>query len=425
MNGASPMTRTERTYYVVSGGYNLAQFFIAPVYPLFLLSRGLDLFQINVVLAVYLVTVLLFEIPTGAAADRFGRKASFLAACAVRAGAYALYASAETFADCLTAEVIDAIGTTLASGALEAWAVDGVHADGQRRPTDRMFARAQVIARGLMIAGGVACGHLAQLNLVWPWLVAAALFVATGLWGAVAMREARGLEGDGSGVGRRSFGRAAADAVAAVRGTPVLLLLCLVTLAGAFAGFPIHMLWQARVESLSGEGPWLMGWILALLNLGALGGSALLPRLLDRLGRAAVLAGATLWRAALLGVAAAATTLSPTVGGLVLQEIAAGLSDPVLIAWTNEHIAPAERATVLSVRSVFFTLGGAAGLVTLGLVARGGGIPLAWALAAAVFALTAPAFVLLGRVAGRAEPAPAAPVALAPTKVGPGGELSV
>jgi hypothetical protein len=32
------MTRTERTYLLVFGGYNLAQFFIAPVYPLFLLT---------------------------------------------------------------------------------------------------------------------------------------------------------------------------------------------------------------------------------------------------------------------------------------------------------------------------------------------------------------------------------------------------
>ena len=49
------MTRTERTYYVVFGGYTLSQFFIAPVYPLFLLSRGLDLFQMNAVLAMYLI----------------------------------------------------------------------------------------------------------------------------------------------------------------------------------------------------------------------------------------------------------------------------------------------------------------------------------------------------------------------------------
>src|SRR5437773_12508153 len=154
MNHSFAMTRTERTYYVVFGGYTLAQFFIAPVYPLFLLSRGLDLFRMNAILATYLITVFVFEVPTGAIADRFGRKRAFLAACMVRMTAYALYAFERDFADCLVAEFIDAVGTTLASGAREAWAVDGVRAEGDARPTDRLFARGQVVARAFMIVGG-------------------------------------------------------------------------------------------------------------------------------------------------------------------------------------------------------------------------------------------------------------------------------
>ena len=86
LHGPVPMTRSERTFYVTTGGYNLAQFLLAPVYPLLLLSCGLDLFEINLVLAVYLLTTFVFDIPTGAVADRFGRKTSFVLACVVRAG---------------------------------------------------------------------------------------------------------------------------------------------------------------------------------------------------------------------------------------------------------------------------------------------------------------------------------------------------
>ncbi len=68
----------------------------------------------------YLVTVFLLEIPTGAFADRYGRRRSFIVSCWIRAFAYGLYARADSFADCLVAEMIDALGTTLASGALEA-----------------------------------------------------------------------------------------------------------------------------------------------------------------------------------------------------------------------------------------------------------------------------------------------------------------
>ena len=409
------MTRPERTYYVVSGLYTVAQFFIAPIYPLFLLSRGLDLFQINAVLATYLITVFVFEVPTGAIADRFGRKRSFLAACVIRMVAYALYAFTRGFADCLAAEFIDAVGTTLASGALEAWVVDEVRAHGDTGPTDALFARAQIVSRASMIVGGVACGYLAELGWTLPWLVCSALFVVTGLVAATSMRETR------VAAPARSLGRTALDALRAVRAAPVLVLLCALTGAAAFASFPLHILWQPRLEALAGKGLWRMGWILALLNLTALVGNAVLPRLLRQFARETVLAAASLWRAVTVGFAAAATAASPMVAGVVLQEIAFGLSDPVLLAWTNEHVAPGERATVLSVRSTFFTLGGASGLLTLGVVARDAGIPRAWAIEAVLFALVAPLYLVLGRLAGRVpagEPA-VGPTVAVPAKVAP------
>ena len=90
--------RTEHTYYIVFGLYSLSWSFLGPVYALFLLSRGLDFFQINVVLAVYLIAAFVFEVPTGAVADLVGRKRSFLLSCVVRTVAFGLYASAHTFA---------------------------------------------------------------------------------------------------------------------------------------------------------------------------------------------------------------------------------------------------------------------------------------------------------------------------------------
>ena len=44
------------------------------------------------------------------------------------------------------------------------------------------------------------------------------------------------------------------------------------TLATAFATMPSHMLWQPRMQQLTGEGAWLMGWIWAAINLAVIGG---------------------------------------------------------------------------------------------------------------------------------------------------------
>ena len=54
------------------------------------------------------------------------------------------------------------------------------------------------------------------------------------------------------------------------------------------------------------------------------------------------------------------------------------------------------RATVLSVASMSFTLGGATGLVTLGWLARTAGIPAAWTVCALVLVVLAPGYLLLG-----------------------------
>src|SRR5574341_1143939 len=218
------MGRTERTYYIVYGLYCASWSCLSGVYPLFLLSRGLDLFQINVVFAVYLITAFLFEVPTGAVADVAGRKVSFLLSCATRAVAFGLYWFADGFLDCVVAEFIDAIGTTLATGALDAWAVDGMRAEGDQRPADRVFARAYQVASPLMIMTGLAGAYLADVDIGFPWPCGAAGFALTGITGLVLMRERREPRRRSSGA-LRAWARTTGDGLALVWRAPVLLTL--------------------------------------------------------------------------------------------------------------------------------------------------------------------------------------------------------
>jgi MFS family permease len=414
------MTRTERTYYLVFGLYSLWAWFIAPVYPLFLRSRGLDALEVNLVLATYLIIVFVFEVPTGAAADLVGRKASFLLSCALRTVAFGLYAVAENFTDCVIAELIDGIGTTLASGALDAWAVDGMREEGNERPVERFFARAQILARIGMIVGGLACAYLAAIDFAIPWWIAAGGFAVTGVVAGATMREnARSAT---AGAPRRGFVTLMGEGFRAVRGVPVLVLVCALTGASFFAAIPAHMLWQSRMIDLSGEGVWIVGWLWVALNLAAIAGSAVLPRLLAHLRRSRVLCLAALWRGCSLAFAALASTLAPALGGWLLQEMSFGLTEPVMQAWMNEHVAADRRATVLSIRSMIGTLGGGAGLIAIGFVARDQGIPAAWMVSAVLFLASAPAYLLLERLAAAAPAGPARPgpaLAAIPAKAAP------
>ncbi len=82
------MTRTERTYFLLFGLYSLSWSFIGPIYAIYVLSRGLDLFQAGIVPAVYWLVAFLFEEPTGAFADVAGRKTAFLLSCTLRMTAF-------------------------------------------------------------------------------------------------------------------------------------------------------------------------------------------------------------------------------------------------------------------------------------------------------------------------------------------------
>ena len=196
---------------------------------------------------------------------------------------------------------------------------------------------------------------------------------------------------------RASLVQTVGDGLKAVRRTPVLLLLCGLTLVVAFATMPAHMLWQPRLSDLTGQGVWLMGWIWAFLNVATIAGSAVISPLLGRWGRERVLGAVVLWRGVMLGIAGLASGFGPALMGLLLMEMGFGVAEPLLQAWMNEHVAAEQRATVLSVRAMCLTLGGGTGLVCIGYVARECGIPAAWLLSASMLVLTAPGFLILGR----------------------------
>lgn len=395
------MRRTDRTYFLITGLFNFSWAFIAPTYVLFLLDRGLDLFQASVVPAVFFIVSVVFEVPTGAFADVVGRKPSFLLSCFVRMIAFGMYAFAHTFPAFIVAEFVDALGATLANGALDAWGVDARMQERDGEPHDRFFARAVMVARAAITVSGLAGGYLAERDPALPWFCAAASFALTGAIAAWTMRETP-RRAPAHAVSRPSLRATASAGLVAVRDVPMLRLLCLVTLAIAFATMPaLHVSWP-WFRSLSGARTGILGWIWVLVNVAMLTGSVLLTRLFGARRRALVLSVVTAWRGVMLALGASAATFAPAVAGLLLMEAGYGLSEPLLLAWLNEHVATEQRATVLSVRSMCLTFGQGTGLLCLGRVARDWSIPGAWLASALVLVIIAPVFLLLAR---RAEAA--------------------
>src|SRR5262249_26598331 len=166
----------------------------------------------------------------------------------------------------------------------------------------------------------------------------------------------------------------------------------------ACAGFAIGMTWPPRLKELAGSGHWVLGWVWAVLNLAAVVGALLVPRLPSRLPRGGTLSVITLTRAGARCAAAFAPGLGRALGALVVNETGFALAEPMFAAWINEHVDSGLRATVLSVRGMVVMLGGAVGLTVTGWVARDHGIPTAWLVCAAIYCSVA---IAPGRIARR------------------------
>lgn len=135
-----------------------------PLYALFFAEHGMSGAQISALFAVWSLTGLVAEVPSGALSDRFSRRRVLAAGGVLQAAAYALWLLAPGFPGFAAGFVVWGVGTSLFSGTVEALVYEVLSA---AEAADRYAG-----VRGLVTAGG----HAAQV----PSAAAATLLVATG-----------------------------------------------------------------------------------------------------------------------------------------------------------------------------------------------------------------------------------------------------
>src|SRR3989344_2436009 len=110
------MKETVRHYLLLRAVSQFGVSFISAFYVTFLITKGLNLFQVNMVNFFFFTTLFICEIPTGAFADVFGRKLSYVISYALFSIGMVMYGLADSFWGFVLAEVIAAVGATFASG---------------------------------------------------------------------------------------------------------------------------------------------------------------------------------------------------------------------------------------------------------------------------------------------------------------------
>ncbi len=389
-----------RRYYTVWGLYSFAGGFLFGVYPIFLHSRGLNQFQINSVLATYFVVLFLTDVPTGAFADLLGRRRSYVLGASLRVCAFLLYFVAHHYYVFLIAESIDGIGTTFGNGAIDAWGVDALDAAGYDGLKDRLFSRISQLTTIGFMGSAMIGAYVADMNIAWPWLLGAGGYVMAGTLGAFLMHDERP---HATSVRVADIPRRVAvnvgDGIRAGLGAHTVLMLSVAGAITVAAWVPYWVSWPIMFNQSIGVGVWIIGWIYCALSTARLVGAEVSARLQgdesQRAARVSMLIVAASTMLFLAGLFGGRPAVSLTM--LFVMNLFTGAMMPLVQSWFNEQLESGNRATLLSFRTTFETMGGSIGLLFAGRIADTAGIPFEWQIAGLISMCAAPVYWAMRR----------------------------
>lgn len=346
---------------------------LSPLLTLLLLDKGIGLAAVPLAVGLYSAVAVIFEVPSGMAADRWGRKNCFLVSQALLLPGLGLLALGQGMAAVLAAMAFQGLARAFSSGSLDALVVEEFllqnGAEALPKCTARISALTSIgLAMGCLAGGGV----YALTGRLWTALaLKGALVLALLVLGA-------GLEEHPVERGQEES-NPAAQLAATLRSPGLVRALVLWPAAFAPALFAVEVFYQPRFEQLLNSSA--AGWALGTLSAGAFyasaAGAVLAPRLMRRPTLGRLLGVSALVGAGLMALSAAGTPVL-FVAFYFLFYVVNGSTDYLTSTLMNEAAPPSQRATLLSAGSLTLQLGGLAASPLLSAGAAVGTISQVW-----------------------------------------------
>ncbi len=376
-------------YYLLTFLTDFAMSLIFVTYILFLLDKGLDLFQVNLVNFAFMFSSFIFEIPTGAYADYFGRKKSIIISSALMICMFTIYFFSSSFIFFIIAELFAALATTFASGALDAWIIDKLEENKYTGKVDFVFSQANIIGRFATVVGGLIGAYIANVSLELPFAFGAVISLIALMVAIIFVKNDFGAKKKAIGFGLSQMMTIAKDSISYGMKHPVILWLILSSVVSMFAFMPLNMFWTPRLNDLAGNQIWLLGWVWVGFSLMMMAGGYAINYLLKKQKSYSYI---LIVMAIILALPIMAISYSNTfivvLIGFLMHEFGRGMQRPIQKAYLNKFIPSDKRATILSFDSAMGKLGGAFGLLILGWIGKNQSIQFSWLLSGIIlFAL--------------------------------------
>ncbi|MFB6155743.1 MAG: MFS transporter [Haloferacaceae archaeon] len=157
--------------------------FYRPIMYLYFLSQGLSFTQIAILEAIYNLSTVFGEIPTGYVGDRVGRRNSLLVGTVLISVTLVGIGLAGSFPVLAVLYALWSMGYNFRSGSEDAWLYDTLTDDLSEDEFAHVRGRGESASLAVGVGAAVAGGYLGGIDLSYPWFVAAAV---TGL-GAVVL----------------------------------------------------------------------------------------------------------------------------------------------------------------------------------------------------------------------------------------------
>lgn len=170
-------SRNVKTYYLYSTFAELL--ILGPILVLFLVAKGLSFTEIMVLQSISAIAVVLFEVPTGAVADKIGRKESILLGSLLWAVSLGIYVVGNSFPMFMLAEVIFSLGATFKSGADNALIYDSLKVMGREKEFQSIEGKARSYALYAQAIGSIIAGFVYEVNINLPFLISVLFMVVT------------------------------------------------------------------------------------------------------------------------------------------------------------------------------------------------------------------------------------------------------
>lgn len=395
--------KIQRVYLILLLLHTLAASFIWGINTLFLLDAGLTNAQAFAANAFFTAGLVLFEVPTGVLADTRGRRMSYLLGAFTLTVATLLYlfmwrVSAPFWAWALTSAFLG-FGFTFFSGAVQAWLVDALKATGFDGPVESVFAKGEIVEGIAMLTGSVAGGYIAQAtSLGVPYILRAIVLAVSFVLAFVLMRDV-GFKPRRGGRLVDEMKKVLRDGVQYGLGKRPLRWLMLAAIFTDGVGIYAFYAMQPYLLELYGkpQAYGVAGLAAAIVGGAQIAGGMLVPhvgRIFRR--RTSVLLASVFLSTVILAAIGFLPRFWIAIVLLVLWGLLFAAIMPVRQAYLNGLIPSEQRATVLSLDSMFASSGGVAIQPILGRAADVWGYPASYACSALIQALAIP-FVWLAR----------------------------